>query len=254
VASGSSAKKVARLAQKGKGKKVRFQGGTLFPSIMAIVIVLGTALIVYSRQSAPSRNTAPTINDHWHVSYGFYKCDGFLNDLKGTLEEPVTPEYQKYNIHSHDDGVIHWHAGALATGTRAKLGVFLDSYGVKVSTDGITFPANQNNGESYKTSDLKCKNAEGEMVAAQVQVVVWDQYDNSEVSMKYITDFDNIRIKKDGMAITMAIAAPGADIPMPKSAANLPELGAADMGGVTTTTVKGATTTTVKGATTTTAG
>ena len=221
---------------------------------MAIVIVLGTALIVYSRQSAPSRNTAPTINDHWHVSYGFYKCNGFLNDLTGTLEEPVTPEYQKYNIHSHDDGVIHWHAGALAAGTRAKLGVFLDSYGIKVSTDGITFPANQNNGESYKTSDLKCKNAEGKMVDAQVQVVVWDQYDNTEVSMKYITDFDNIRIKKDGMAITMAIAAPGAEIPMPKSAANLPELGAADMGGVTTTTVKGATTTTVKGATTTTAG
>jgi hypothetical protein len=56
------------------------------------------------------------------------------------------------------------------------------------------------------------------------------------------------------MAITIAIAAPGAEIPMPKSAANLPELGAVDSGGVTTTTVKGATTTTVKGATTTTAG
>jgi hypothetical protein len=254
VASGSSAKKVARLAQKGKGKKVRFQGGTLFPSIMAIVIVLGTGLIAYSRQSAPSRNTPPTINDHWHVSYGFYKCNGFLNDLTGTLEEPVTPEYQKYNIHSHDDGVIHWHAGALATGNRAKFGLFLDSYGVTVNTDGITFPANQNNGESYKTSDLQCKNAEGKMVPAQVQVIVWDQYDNSAVSKKYITDFDNIRIKKDGMAITVAIAAPGAEIPMPKSAANLPELGAADSGGVTTTTVKGATTTTVKGATTTTAG
>jgi hypothetical protein len=92
------------------------------------------------------------------------------------------------------------------------------------------------------------------MVPAQVQVIVWDQYDNSEVSKKYITDFDNIRIKKDGMAITIAIAAPGAEIPMPKSAANLPELGAVDSGGVTTTTVKGATTTTVKGATTTTAG
>lgn len=254
MASGSSAKKVARLAQKGKGKKVRFQGGTLFPSIMAIIIVLGTGLIAYSRQSAPSKNTPPTINDHWHVSYGFYKCDGFLNDLAGTLEEPVTPEYQKYNIHSHDDGVIHWHAGALATGNRAKLGLFFDSYGVKVNTDEITFPANQNNGESYKTSDLKCKNAEGKMVAAQVQVIVWDQYDNAEVSKKYITDFDNIRIKNDGMAVTVAIAAPGANIPMPKSAANLLELGAADMGGVTTTTVEGATTTTVKGATTTTAG
>lgn len=254
MASGSSAKKVARLAQKGKGKKVRFQGGTLFPSIMAIVIVLGTGLIAYSRQSAPSKNTPPTINDHWHVSYGFYKCNGFLNDLVGTLEEPVTPEYQKYNIHSHDDGVIHWHAGALAAGNRAKLGLFFDSYGVKVNTDGITFPVLQNSGESYKTSDLKCKNAEGKMVPAQVQVIVWDRYDNSEVSKKYITDFNNIRIKNDQMAITIAIAAPGAVIPMPKSAANLPQLGAVDAGGVTTTTVKGATTTTVKGATTTTAG
>jgi hypothetical protein len=56
------------------------------------------------------------------------------------------------------------------------------------------------------------------------------------------------------MAVTIAIAAPGVNIPMPKSASNLPELGAADSGKATTTTVKGATTTTVKGATTTTAG
>lgn len=262
MASGSSAKKVARLAQKSKGKKVRFQGGTLFPSIMAVVIVLGAGLIAYSRQSAPDKNTPPTINDHWHVSYGFYKCNGFLNNLSGTLENPVTPAYQKYNIHSHDDGVIHWHPSALATGNRARLGVFLEAYGIKVDTKGITFPATQNNGESYKTSDLKCKDSSGKEVDAQVQVIVWDQYDKPGSSKKYITDFNNIRIAKDGMAITIAIAAPGANIPMPKSAANLPELGAADtastttttVAGATTTTVKGATTTTVKGATTTTAG
>ena len=40
---------------------------------------------------------------------------------------------------------------------------------------------------------------------------------------------------------------------LPESAVNLPELGAADGGGMTTTTVSGVTTTTVAGATTTTA-
>ncbi len=254
MASGSSAKKVARLAQKSKGKKVRFQGGTLFPSVMAVVIVLGIGLVAYARQSAPSKNTPPTINDHWHISYGFYKCNGFLNDLTGTLENPVSPAFQKYNIHSHDDGVIHWHPSALATGSRARLGLFLESYNIKVDTKGITFPANQNNGESYKTSDLKCKDSTGKMVDAQVQVLVWDQYDKPDSKKKFITDFNNIRFSKDGMAVTIAIAAPGVDIPMPKSASNLPELGAADSGKATTTTVKGATTTTVKGATTTTAG
>ncbi len=251
MASGSSAKKVARLAQKGKGKKVRFQGGTLFPSVMAIVVVLGVALVAYARQSAPSTNVPPTINDHWHVSYGIYVCDKFLPNLTGTLEDPVSPSYQKYNIHSHDDGVIHWHPSALATGNRARLGLFLESYGIKANTKELSFDSTQNGGKSYKVDSDKCKDKSGKLVNAQVQVIVWDQYDNPNKSKKFITDFDNIRIDKDGMAMTIAYVAPGVTIPMPESAVNLPELGAADTVG-TSTTIAGATTTTVKGATTTT--
>ncbi|MEP6296525.1 MAG: hypothetical protein ABJ382_04310, partial [Ilumatobacter sp.] len=62
--SSSSTKKAARLAQKGKGQKVRFQGGTLFPVVVALVIVLGFGLIAYARQSRPAADaSAPTIND-----------------------------------------------------------------------------------------------------------------------------------------------------------------------------------------------
>ena len=90
--SSSSTKKAARLAQKGKGQKVRFQGGTLFPVIVALVIVLGFGLIVYARQSRPAADaSAPTINDHWHHVYGFYICgewvqfagDGEAQDING---------------------------------------------------------------------------------------------------------------------------------------------------------------------------
>jgi hypothetical protein len=84
-----------------------------------------------------------------------------------------------------------------------------------------------------------------------VKVIVWDQYDDASKSQTYITGFEDIRVKKDGMAVTIAYVAPGVDVPMPESASNLPELGAADSGGVTTTTVAGATTTTVAGAATT---
>ena len=252
MASGSSAKKVARLASKGKGKKVRFQGGTVFPMTMAIVILLGLGLVVYARQSAPSANTPPTVNDHWHVSYGFYACDQQLKDLAGTKEDPVDPLFVKYGIHSHNDGVIHWHPQALATGRRVKLGLFLETYGVKVNTDGITFGGDQNDGKDYLVKSTKCKDKSGKEVEAQVSVTVWEQYDKPDAKKKYITDFDNIRIDKDGMAIMIAFTAPGTDIPMPASASNLPELGAADSSGATSTTVAGATSSTVKGATSTT--
>lgn len=231
---------------------MRFQGGTLFPSVMAVVIVLGLGLVAYARQTGPDKNTPPTINDHWHVSYGFYHCDAFLDDLVGTKEDGSSPEYVKYNIHSHDDGVIHWHPGALATGNRAKLGLFFETYGIDVSTKGISFPKDQNKGESYTVGTDKCKDKSGKEVDAEVQVIVWPEYDNEANSKRYITDFDNIRVSKDQMAVTVAYVIPGTKIPMPKSASNLPELGAADTAGGTTTTVAGQTSTTVKGAASTT--
>lgn len=266
MANGSSAKRVARLAQKGKGKKVRFQGGTLFPAVMTVIVVLGLVLIGYARESAPSKNTAPTANDHWHVSYGFYKCADptkstastlandakFLDNLVGNKEEPLDPNFIKYGIHSHDDGVLHWHPSALASGNRAKLGVFFDVYGISVTKDKITFPDDQNGGVTYDVKVDKCKDSKGKTVDAVVKVVVWDQYDDPSQKKLFITDFDNIRIKKDGMAITIAYVAADADVPIPPTAANLPALGSKDQGGVTTTTIAGATTTTIAGATSTT--
>jgi hypothetical protein len=131
------------------------------------------------------------------------------------------------------------------------LGLFFQTYGVKVNTDGIFFPDDQNNGESYPVDGTKCKDANGKEVEAQVQVIVWDRYDDPTQSRKLITDFNNIRIDKDGMAMTFAITAPGVDIPMPPSAANLPELGLVDVAQGTATTVPGSTDTTVAPSTTT---
>lgn len=254
----SSAKKVARLAQKGKGKKVRFQGGTVFPAVIVVVLIVGLSLVAYARQSAPSGNEAPTVNDHWHVSYGFYGCDKYLPNLIGNKEDPVDPNYVKYGIHSHDDGVIHWHPSGLATGSRAKFGLFLTVYGIKLSDTKLEFPADQQSGMVYEEGETKCYKKDSEL-----RTYVWNQYDKPEDRKMLITDFKNIRIDRDGMVIVVAFVPKGADAPpLPESAVNLPELGAVDgagattstVAGVTTTAVAGATTTTVAGATTTTTG
>ena len=74
--SSSSTKRAARLAQKGKGKRVRFQGGTLFPMLILLILVVGIGTIVYARASVPAADASPpTIEDHWHMAYGFSLCD-----------------------------------------------------------------------------------------------------------------------------------------------------------------------------------
>jgi len=264
VGKASSAKKVARLAQKGKGRKVRFQGGTLFPALIVGIAVVGAALIVYSRASIPNQNIPPTVEDHWHASYGFYACDEWLPDLQGNKEEQdsagqlISDGFRRTGIHSHNDGVIHWHPyTSAATGRNAKLGVFLDVYGIKLSDDKLEFPADQG-GAVYEEGVTKCTDAEGKSVDGEIVVYAFDAFDTPDKYTTYITNFDDVRLMQDGMAFSVVFAPAGSKPELPPSAASLPELGAVDGGttGQPTTTVAGdstvpgESTTTVAGATT----
>ena len=208
----SSAKKVARLAQKGKGRKVRFQGGTLFPAVIVGIAVVGAALIVYSRASIPDQNVPPTVEDHWHASYGFYACDQWLPDLQGNKEELSTAGgllnegFRRTGIHSHDDGVIHWHPySSAATGRNAKLGVFLDVYGIKLSDTKLEFPADQG-GAVYEEGVTKCTDADGKSVDGEVVVYAFEAFNSPDDYSTYITNFDDIRLKQDGMAFSVVFA------------------------------------------------
>ncbi len=229
----SSAKKVARLAQKGKGRQVRFQGGTLFPAVVLIVGVLGALLIFYARTTRPDHNSPPTTNDHWHVALGWYVCDDWLGDLQGALEEQGTAGYQKFissGVHSHSDGVIHWHPyTSRATGTNAKLGVFLDNYGITLNKDELTFPADQFGGASYNVDDFTCT-VDGEEKDVVIKVVVFDPYNSTADAKTYITDFDDIPIK-NSTSIAVIVAPEGTNPGLPPHATDLPSLGAVDSGG-----------------------
>jgi len=257
VASSSSAKKVAKLASRGKGKRVRFQGGSVFPIAVVAIVVLGLLAIVYGRQSRPSDGSgAPTTTDHWHQAFGIYICDTFQPKLTGTKEETtvdstgqtvlVNEAFSLTGIHSHGDGIIHYHPNSTrSTGNRAKLGVFLDVYDIKLTDTTLEMPADQG-GEKWSTKDTKCDGKDTEL-----KVRVWDQFDNPDEFHDVVTDFNNIRITNDGQVFVIALVPKGADVPLPDWAAELPTLGASDSGVVTatTTTVAGGAT----GASTTTA-
>ena len=248
MASSSSASKVAKLAQKGKGKKVRFQGGTLFPVAIVIIVLLLGGLVVYARQSRPGPGEGePTSLQHWHAAYGFYVCD--KNGLKiepnltGTLEETdatgqlVSKEFVATGIHSHSDGVMHWHpnSSGKATGTNAKVKVFLSNYHVTLSNTKLAFPASQG-GEVFEEGKSTCI-VGGVTKTASLKMWVWDHYtDVGKVDPQvYTTNLGDVRIKNDGMVFMIAFVPDDVSPKAPETAFNLPALGAADGSGNTAT-------------------
>lgn len=237
--SSSSTKKAARLAQKGKGQKVRFQGGTLFPMVVAIVVVLGLALVVYARQSRPAADaTAPRIDDHWHHVYGFYLCDTWFQ-LEGDGEardangRPTNVRYARSGVHSHDDGVIHWHPfSSVAIGSRARLGVFLDTYGVELSNSKLEFPENQRPFLPYESESGVFENGETECdgETGELKAVVWDNFSDTGDGNRVVAGFDDIRLDQDAMVVAIAFVTDDEEISMPPWAPDLEELAANDNG------------------------
>ena len=235
MVSSSSTKKAARLAQKGKGKRVRFQGGTLFPMVVLAILVLGIGTVVYARATVPAADSSPpTIEDHWHMAYGFSLCDqpDTFVQLSGNLEEQGTEQFNDYartGVHSHDDGVIHWHPfTSAAVGKRADLGLFLDNYGVELTDTELRFPEGQNlNGLSeYIEGETECPNGE----VGELSVTVWQSPEDTSSGDTYVTGFDDIRMTKNSLVFTIAFQPRGTDITKPPWAAQLEELGAVDSG------------------------
>jgi hypothetical protein len=246
VAPSSSASKVAKLAQKGKGKKVRFQGGTVFPAVIVGILVLLLPLIVYARQSRPGPGEGePTINQHWHAAFGMYICDekGLLElpALAGTLEEQdatgnlVSKNFQRTGVHSHGDGVMHWHpySGA-ATGTNARLKVFLKNYDISLSNDKLQLPASQG-GQVFEEGKTTCT-INGENKTASLKLWVWDNYSTIGTAdpAVYTTNMGDVRIDNDGMVFVIAFVPDDVDPVAPDYASRLPELGAKDGSGPVT--------------------
>ncbi len=233
--SSSSTNKAAKLAQQGSTRAVRFSGGKVFPLAIAITLVLGLALIVYARQSQPAADaTPPTIDDHWHATYGFFLCDEWF-ELGGALEATnaqgnlINTRYLASGVHSHDDGLIHWHPfSSVSVGKRAQLGVFLRSYGVEMSNDTMRFPDDNiapSGIQDFIEGETKCGTED-----AELSIKVWNTFTSTESDATYIANFNEIQMRQDGMVFGIYFTSRDADRPKPPKASQQPELGAVDAG------------------------
>lgn len=219
------------MAEKGRGKKVRLQGGGVFPIAMLSVSILGLLLIWYARSSVDAVAAGPRSDqgDRWHLAYGFYGCDtgegaGFLDNLVGDIA--TLPRYANTGVNSHDDGIIYWYpTSAASSGDNARFSVFLDNYGVELTDETLTFPSDQLGGVSYDEGSTKCLDADGKEVDGVLKAFVWPDAANAGNFRTLTASIGDIHITEDGMAIVVAFVPADVDsVGLPASAALLPDL------------------------------
>ena len=242
MAPSSSAKKVAKLASRGKGKKVRFSSGTTFPTVVGAAVLAMIALVAYAKSSVPGSETGPPQQgDEWSAAYGIRVCDTYLPHIEGTslelTKDASTGDQAAVQGGVADgDGIIHYHAQQGGnTGRKAKLGVFLDIYGVKLSTDKLEVPAalvgegepnlwDVNDGDVFKGTPCEGKEA-------VITVRVWNDYTTGSFEDK-VTDFRNQRFTRNGMIFVIAVVpkSDDPDIPKPSHFCELEDLGVVGSG------------------------
>lgn len=226
----SSNKKVARAAKAGGGRaRAAGERNLLFPAALAVVVILGTVLVVYARgeRTAEAQESPVAFEDHWHSAYGFYVCDEFLPEL------PEFTAPQKGGTHTHGDGLIHVHPFSTArSGENATLvnwildaGTVLGG-GDSLDEDTLGVPG----GDDYVEGETSCGGVEGDPI---VQVAVWDTafdaLEGNDPDRVVTEDFGSLRFDTDGQAYTIAYAPEGAELPPPPSVQGLEGVGA-DLG------------------------
>ncbi|MFA5774128.1 MAG: hypothetical protein WC864_01970 [Ilumatobacteraceae bacterium] len=219
MARSSSAEKVARLAQKGRGRKIRFQGGTLFPTVVAVVCILGVALIAYARQSNADSTTSASADTTYYSAFGVYKCDAYITGFPSVGSTNTDPALIQSGATIALDGIVSWKPQVLAGERKAKLATFFDLYGLTVTNDSVTLPTSVNGGEKFSEGDTKCDGKD-----AQLEVIVWDDYTNVDSSKISVASLDGVRLTGNGMAIALAFVTKDAQVPQPASTSDLATL------------------------------
>ncbi|MXZ99480.1 MAG: hypothetical protein F4Z23_10645 [Acidimicrobiaceae bacterium] len=211
MAKPSSSKKVqraARAAASSKGARERRE--IAFPMALAVVVILGVALVVFARSSRTPAAAPRVGNDHWHSAYAIYDCDRFLPAFTSAAD----PD----GIHSHQDGVVHIHPwNSSAAGDRADLDVFLEAMGARVTDDEISGPGigvleagSDCNGEPTVIRAVRF--ARIDPAAIETAGTLTEIY---EAAATYTDDFGDVRLLGDLEAFTFARVPAGADIPPP---------------------------------------
>ena len=97
---------------------------------IAAMVVFG-ASIVSANPSRAADDKPVAGKDHWHVAFGVFICDKYLQPVESSGNDPT-------GVHTHGDGLVHIHPFVAASaGANAVLARFFEVEPLKVTADTI---------------------------------------------------------------------------------------------------------------------
>ena len=215
----SSAKKIARLAEKSKTRSprgIRLRGGSLFPTVIIVVLALGAALIAYSRQTLEDRTASDITNATYYLSVGVYVCDDWVALPDTAVLSDLAEVQEGAALVSGKPGVVEWQPQVLSGQRRARLSAVLDLYAIEVSDDSITFPASINGGTTLTESTDACDGKGGSLF-----VDTWDVEGTDPSRKTSIASLGSVRLNNDGLAVALVFAPDGTEVDQPPAASEV---------------------------------
>jgi hypothetical protein len=209
MATNQTGKWVQRAASTGGGKTYRGQAPVNFYAAMAIICVVGLALIVLSRYQLSHRSASssgpPTTNQVWHAALGI--------DICGTVQQnlPASTNTTKTGLVADGNGVLTIAPkNSSESGSNATLGRFVSGYkGLELTNSTLQYP-----GKPAYTNGQFCP--KGTKYAGKPGVVIVYQWPNftSKKGSQTPGDPQNL-LFANGQLITMAFVPAGTTIPKP---------------------------------------
>ena len=205
---------MARAGATGGGRSYRGQRPMKWYASLAMICLLGVALIVYSRyeRQHPAPAAAPAIGAHWYQAVGFYVCGKFQPNLPSNPNASTSPIP---GIRTDGDGVIQVAPTTKKdAGNNATLARFVALYPkLTLTSSTLQIPG----GAKY-TDGKKCPAGSTDAgKTGQLQIKVWPSFTPpGSNNPKVFHDPATIKLA-DGQLITVAFVPSGASVPKPSS-------------------------------------
>lgn len=208
MARSSSAKKVARAARAGSGRRSRQTGerNLLFPLAMAVVVLVGVLAVLWARAER-DRSDDPVVTDDTalRVAYGIYVCDTFASNLPADLDLITSA-----GVTTFGDGLFYVPPDAIGTAT---LGGAFDEADAELTDDAVRLP----NGVAAVEGETTCGDDDQ---PGELRVVKWDSLTDDTPVEVATSGLRDVVFDAQGQSITLAFVpadTPDGEIPRPPS-------------------------------------
>lgn len=202
---------VARAAATGGGRTYRGQLPMRWYGSLALIVLLGVALVIYSRyeRQHPVAATAPAAGAHWYTALAFDICGTIEPNLPANPNEATAAP----GLHTAGDGVIQITPQKAADeGNNATLARFVATYpGLQLTSSTVKLPGKvaHSNGQVCPsgTPDAGRKGV--------VRIKVWPSFAPPGSNHPFEPSDPSALKLADGQLVTVAFVPADASIPKP---------------------------------------